>query len=433
MDIQQKEINSYAREIVIDLSWDEIKDDFESAIKEFSKKVKLPGFRPGKVPRKVLMKQFQPAIEADFVENSVNTYYLKAVQEKGMVPVNMGNVSDVHFHHGEHFKFKVAFEVEPEVTIPKMKNKSLKVEKTIYITDDEDIDMAIDEMRQGHAEVKTVEDGAKLDDFVIGDLQEIDATGVPIIGKKLETRYLKVGQVPFDGENQKILDGIKPGDKCQVTVPIDEKGATATFELSVQNVERQVLPEVNDDFIKSADPEAKDMSDFRERVKERLSKAYEQRSDKAFDDHLTDAMINHVNPEFPPSMAESYLGHMVEDVMKSNPGATDKEKIKEMYQPVAERNLKWYLIRNTIIKNEAYEITSEDVKADIDQRKEDNPNEAKELEKYFKKPSNRSRLEDDLMEKKLLAYLNNFTKIKEVKVNTKDLRKQSEGMHNHEA
>ena len=82
MDIQQKEINSYAREVVIDLSWDEIKDDFESAIKEFSKKVKLPGFRPGKVPRKVLMKQFQPAIEADFVENSVNTYYLKAVQEK---------------------------------------------------------------------------------------------------------------------------------------------------------------------------------------------------------------------------------------------------------------------------------------------------------------------------------------------------------------
>ena len=95
--------------------------------------------------------------------------------------------------------------------------------------------------------------------------------------------------------------------------------------------------------------------------------------------------------------------------------------------PVAERNLKWYLIRNTIIKNEEYEITKEDVQADIDQRKEANPKEAKELEKYFKKPSNRSRLEDDLMEKKVLAYLKNFTKIKEVKVNTKDLRKQSEG------
>jgi len=427
VDIQLKETSSYAREADIDLSWEEIAADFEQAIKQFSKRVKLPGFRPGKVPRKVLMKQFQPAIEADFVENSVNTYYLKALQEKEIIPINMGSVSDVHFHHGEHFKFKVAFEIEPDVTIPKMKRKSLKVEKINYITDDEDIDMAIDEMRHGHAEVQTVEDGAQLDDYVICDLQEIDISGVPIIGKKLETRYIKLGQIPFDGDNQKKLEGIKPGEKTQVSVPVDEKGSTSTFELSVQNVERQILPEVDEDFIKMADPEAENVADYRERIKDRLGKAYDQRSEKASDEQLTDAMINHVNPEFPPSMAESYLGHMVEDVMKNNPAATDKEKIKEIYQPVAERNLKWYLIRNTIIKNEKYEITKEDVQADIDQRKEANPKEAKELEKYFKKPSNRSRLEDDLMEKKVLAYLKNFTKIKEVKVNTKDLRKQSEG------
>lgn len=427
MDIQLKETSSYAREADIDLSWEEIAADFEQTIKQFSKRVKLPGFRPGKVPRKVLMKQFQPAIEADFVENSVNTYYLKALQEKEIIPINMGSVSDVHFHHGEHFKFKVAFEIEPDVTIPKMKRKSLKVEKTNYITDDEDIDMAIDEMRHGHAEVQTVEDGAQLDDYVICDLQEIDISGVPIIGKKLETRYIKLGQIPFDGDNQKKLEGIKPGEKTQVSVPVDEKGSTSTFELSVQNVERQILPEVDEDFIKMADPEAENVADYRGRIKDRLGKAYDQRSEKASDEQLTDAMINHVNPEFPPSMAESYLGHMVEDVMKNNPAATDKEKIKEIYQPVAERNLKWYLIRNTIIKNEKYEITKEDVQADIDQRKEANPKEAKELEKYFKKPSNRSRLEDDLMEKKVLAYLKNFTKIKEVKVNTKDLRKQSEG------
>lgn len=427
MDIQLKETSSYAREADIDLSWEEIAADFEQAIKQFSKRVKLPGFRPGKVPRKVLMKQFQPAIEADFVENSVNTYYLKALQEKEIIPINMGSVSDVHFHHGKHFKFKVAFEIEPDVTIPRMKRKSLKVEKTNYITDDEDIDMAIDEMRHGHAEVQTVEDGAQLDDYVICDLQEIDISGVPIIGKKLETRYIKLGQIPFDGDNQKKLEGIKPGEKTQVSVPVDEKGSTSTFELSVQNVERQILPEVDEDFIKMADPEAENVADYRGRIKDRLGKAYDQRSEKASDEQLTDAMINHVNPEFPPSMAESYLGHMVEDVMKNNPAATDKEKIKEIYQPVAERNLKWYLIRNTIIKNEKYEITKEDVQADIDQRKEANPKEAKELEKYFKKPSNRSRLEDDLMEKKVLAYLKNFTKIKEVKVNTKDLRKQSEG------
>ena len=426
MDIQLKEINVYAREVTIDLPWEEIEQDFEKALKKFSKRIKLPGFRPGKVPRKILMKQFQPSIEANFVENSVNNYYLKALKEKEIIPVNMGSVSDVHFHFGEHFKFKVAFEIEPAVVIKKMKKTSLKVEKTVYLLDDEDIDLAINEIRQGQAKVITIEDGAKVDDFIVCDLQEIDTSGVPIIGKKLETRYIKLGQIPFDGDNQKKLDGVKPGEKVRVSVPIDEQGTLGIYELSVKNVERQILPEIDEDFIKVADPEAKDMVDYRNRIRERLEEAYRNRSDEAFDRQLSDAMISHVNPDFPPSMAESYLEHMVEDVNKNNPGKVDKDKIKEMYKPISERNLKWYLIRNAIIKGQEFKVSKDDVQEEINRRKKASPEHIKELERYFKKPSNRQRLQDDLMEKNTLAYLKEFAKIKEVKVRTKDLRNQSE-------
>ena len=426
MDIQLKEINAYAREVTIDLPWEEIERDFEKALKKFSKRIKLPGFRPGKVPRKILMKQFQPSIEANFVENSVNNYYLKALKEKEIIPVNMGSVSDVHFHFGEHFKFKVAFEIEPAVVIKKMKKTSLKVEKTVYLLDDEDIDLAINELRQGQAKVITIEDGAKVDDFIVCDLQEIDTSGVPIIGKKLETRYIKLGQIPFDGDNRKKLDGVKPGEKVRVSVPIDEQGTLGIYELSVKNVERQILPEIDEDFIKVADPEAKDMVDYRNRIRERLEEAYRNRSDEAFDRQLSDAMISHVNPDFPPSMAESYLEHMVEDVNKNNPGKVDKDKIKEMYKPISERNLKWYLIRNAIIKGQEFKVSKDDVQEEINRRKKASPEHIKELERYFKKPSNRQRLQDDLMEKNTLAYLKEFAKIKEVKVRTKDLRNQSE-------
>jgi len=426
LDIQLKEINVYAREVTIDLPWEEIEQDFEKALKKFSKRIKLPGFRPGKVPRKILMKQFQPSIEANFVENSVNNYYLKALKEKEIIPVNMGSVSDVHFHFGEHFKFKVAFEIEPAVVIKKMRKTSLKVEKTVYILDDEDIDLAINEMRQGQAKVITIEDGAKVDDFIVCDLQEIDTSGVPIIGKKLETRYIKLGQIPFDGDNRKKLDGVKPGEKVRVSVPIDEQGTLGIYELSVKNVERQILPEIDEDFIKVADPEAKDMVDYRNRIRERLEEAYRNRSDEAFDRQLSDAMISHVNPDFPPSMAESYLEHMVEDVNKNNPGKVDKDKIKEMYKPISERNLKWYLIRNAIIKGQEFKVSKDDVQEEINRRKKASPEHIKELERYFKKPSNRQRLQDDLMEKNTLAYLKEFAKIKEVKVRTKDLRNQSE-------
>ena len=427
MDIELKELNSFAREVIIDLQWSDIEQDFDKAIKIFSKRIKLPGFRPGKVPRKILMKQFQSSIEADFVEKSVNTYYLKALKEKEIVPVNMGSVSDVHFHHGEHFKFKVSFEIEPEVKLPKLKKNTLKLEKTNYITDEKDIDLAIDEVRHGHAEVQTIDDGAQLDDFVICDLQELDTSGLPIIGKKLETRYVKIGQAPFNGDNQKKLEGVKPEDTVRVTVPNDEEGNMGTYELLVKNVERQILPEVNNDFIKIADPKAKDILDYRNRVKEKLDKAYSNRADEAFNQELTNGMINKTNPDFPPSMAESYLNHLVEDVTKSNQqGELDKDKVKEVYKPVAERNLKWYLIRKAIIKDQALEISKDDLEDEIDKRKKSSPDQVKEVEKFFKKPSNRSRLEDDLIEKKILAYLVKYAKIKAVKVNTKDLRKQTE-------
>ena len=426
MNIKLKEINSYAREVMIDLPWGEIEQDFANATKKFSKRVKLPGFRPGKVPQKVLMNQFQSSIEADFVENSVNTYYFKALKEKEIVPVNMGNVSDVHFHHGEHFKFKVAFEVEPEIKLPRMKKNLLKVDKTLYITDDEDIDLAIEEVRHGHAEVKTIEDGAKVGDFVVCDLQEIDDSGLPIIGKKLETRYVKVGQPPFDGDNENKLIGVKPAGIVKVVVTVDEKNNLGTYELSVKNVERQVLPELNDDFVKLADPNAKDLTDYREKVNEKLDQAYSNRSYEAFDQSLCDAMVEKVNPEFPPSMAESYLNHMVDDLLKKNEGQMDKEKAKELYKPMAERNLKWYLIRNAIIKSQTFEISKENIELEIDERKKLNPDHSKDIDNYFKKPSNRSRLGDDLMEKKILAYLKEFAKIKEVNLATKDLRKQSE-------
>ena len=427
MDIKLKEINTFSRELIIDLPWSEIEEDFEKAIKTFSKKIKLPGFRPGKVPRKVLMGQFQSSIEADFIDKSVNIYYSKALEQEKIIPVNMGSISDVHFHYGEHFKFKVSFEVEPIIKLPKLKKNTLKVEKTIYITDEEDIDMAIDEVRNGHAEVKTVEDGAKIEDFIICDLQELDDTGLPIIGKKLETRYIKIGQTPFDGVNQKNLEGVKPEDKVRVSVPTDEKGTLGTYELLVKNVERQILPELNEDFVKLVDPQAKNVFEYRNNVQKQLDKAYEQRAKEAFDQQLTDALIDKTNPEFPPSMAESYLNHMVEDVAKNNQqGQLDKEKVKEAYKPVAERNLKWYLIRNELIKDQSFDISKDDLSNEVQRRKDENPNQVKEIDKFFKKPSNKSRLEDDLVEKKILTYLIDFAKIKEVKVNTKDLRKQSE-------
>ncbi|MEE8335358.1 MAG: trigger factor [Candidatus Neomarinimicrobiota bacterium] len=428
MKIDLKETNTYTREISVELLWDDISSDFEEEIKVFSKKVKMPGFRPGKIPRRILLQNYQKLIESEFVENSVNKYYFKALDERHLTPINKAEVSDVHFHFGEHFRFKATFEIEPEISLPKLKKNSLKVEKTVYISDELDVDQAVEDMARSHAEIHTVEQGSEEGDFIICDLQELDSSGVPLIGKKLETRYIKIGEGPFGGENLKKLTGLKSGDLVRLTVPVNDQGKLGEYELTVKNIERQILPTIDDSFVKLVDPEAKDISDLRSRVKIRLEAAFDRRSKEAFDRQLSDAFINLGKFDFPQSMVESYLGHMVSEIKSSGnyQSEADETKIREIYKPVAERNLKWYLLRKALIKERSFEISKEEINNDILRQKENSPADSSKIEKHFKKPSNRSSLADDIMEKKLLDYLQDFAKIKEVKINTKDIRNKAQ-------
>jgi trigger factor len=426
MEINVKEINSYTQEMTVALEWNELSDDFNKFIGKFGKQIKMPGFRPGKVPKPVLLKQFLPLIESQFVEDNVQKYYLEALRKKDVVPVNKAEIKDVHFHHNEHFNFTAVFEVEVDAKLPELKKNSIKVEKVVYITDKEDVNLTINDMRRSRAEMKTVEDGAKEGNFILADLQKIDESGVPIIGEKLEKRYIKIGDGIFTGDNQKKLIGLKTGEKAQVLIPEGEEQKDAPYEISVINVEKEVLPEINMDFVKQMDPDAKDVASWKDGVKDQIEKNYLQRATEQFDRNISDALIEKIKPEFSPSMVESYLDHIIKDVKASNNGAKiEEDKVRETYRPLSERNLKWYSIRKAIINDQDLKISADEIKAEIERLKKESLKQAKEIEKFYKKPSNKTRLEDDLMEKKIIEYLTDFIKVKEVKVYTKDLRKEN--------
>ena len=425
MNIEINELNAFSRELIIDIPWEELSEDFDKTVGKFRKKAKLPGFRPGKVPKQVLMTQFLPAIEADFVEESFRKFYVKALQEKELIPVNQADVNNLDFKYGEHFSFKAAFEVEPEVTLPNLKKCKLEVQKHSYITDEEDIDLAIDDIRKANAEVITIEDGAKCGDYVLADLQMLDDSRVPIIGEKVEKRYLKIGDGMFTGENQKNLEGVKTGDSTWVIFP-DENGKESTFTVNVIYFERLLLPEINEDFIKKLDPDVESETELRQKIKKQIDHSYSRRSDELFERQLSDALIEKVEIECPPSMLESYMNHILEDVKKKNDNVeVDEAKIRETYKPMTERNLKWYLVRKAIIQSHNLEVSKSEVEAEINQIVDHSQNK-KETEKFYKKPSNRERVGDNIIEKKVLAVVQEFAKVKEINVKTADIRAQQE-------
>ena len=424
LKINIKNINEYTREIKLDIPWETLEPDFEVCIKKFSKKVKLPGFRPGKIPRDRLLQQFQPNIEAQFMDDNIYKYYLTALQDKKIVPVNQAAISDVNFKMGDEFSFTAKFEVEPDFSLPRFKKNMFQVQRNKFIPDEQDINDAIDQLRRSHARIETVEDGAREKDFILCDLQKLDDSGVAIIGKKFEKQMLKVGDGSFTDDQKEKLVGLKPEDIARVELPDNEdKTIKSPYEMKVIKVERENLPEIDSDFVKLVNPDLGSVDDLREDVLKKINENFEERSKQAFERELSDALIEKAGLNVPPSMVDNYLNNILEDVKKQNSGEPlDEEKVLETYRPSAERNLRWYLIRKKIIDQEEIKFERKDIDAEIENLVTRSPNSEKEIRRFYKKPSNRQRIEDDMIEKKILEYLDQFAKVKEVEVNTKDIR-----------
>ncbi len=423
MKIKVKKENDYTRELEIDIPWTDLESDFDDTIKKFGKQIKMPGFRSGKIPRDRLLSQFQPNIEAEFMDANFQKYYLMAVQQEGLIPVNKAEIKDVQFRMNEPFTFSATFEIEPELSLPRLKKRMLSVQRTTYVHDEQDIEDAIMQLRKSQATMTTVEEGAIEGDYLICALQKLDESGVPIIGKKFEKQYLRVGKGSFTDDQKDKMIGLKPGDTTRLRLPVNEDGGDADYELTVNNVEREVLPEINDEFFKRINPELDSEETLRKDVEKKIQENFEERSKSAYERDIADALIAKVNPSFAPSMVENYLTNLVEDVKKQNKGEPmDEAKVREHYAPVAERNMKWYLIRNKLIESQSLKVSKESIEQEIQRLVDRTPQSEKEIMKFYKKPSNRKHIEDDLMEKIILDYLEQFAKVKEVEVSTKDLR-----------
>ena len=426
MQVVARNINDYTRELKVDLTWEEVQPNFNKAAKAFSKKIKMPGFRPGRVPMERLLSQFQANIEAEFMDANFQKYYLAAVHEKKLMPVNKAEIKDVDFRMNQDFSFTATFEVEPEIVIPNMKKNSLQVNRTNYLHDDQDIEDAMLQLRKAQASIVTIEDGAKEGDYLVCSLQKLDDSGVPIIGKKFENQYLRVGNGSFTDDQKDKLIGLKSGETARLRLPVNEDGGDANYDLIVNRVERENLPELNDDFLKTVNPDLNSVDSLRKDVEKKIIENFKERSQTAYERELSDKAIDFVNPAFAPSMVENYLENLVEDVKKQNNGEPlDEAKVKEQYQSVAERNVKWYLIRKEIINSQEMKVEKDDVEEEILRLIQRTPKSEKEIKRFYKKPSNKKRIEDDLMEKKILNYLEQFTQVKEVDVQTKKLRENA--------
>ena len=419
LKVKSKKINDFTYELAISAKWIDIKEDFNSAKKKVAKEIKLPGFRKGKIPENILMSQYIHSVEMGFVQDFCEKYYLMALQEEKLTPINQAQLKDIDFSYEKDLSFKSEFEIEPSLSLPKFKKNMVSVEKIKFLSNDEEVDKTIDNIMNSQAKAEQIEKNSKDGDFLIVDMQELDESGIPIIGKK-EKKYIAIGQDPFIEDKAESFKSKNVGDSVKIT--IDMGDGEKNYEFTIDTIQRRVPPVLDDDFVKQMDPNCKSVADWKSNVRKSIDSEYQRKSDEMFNSSLIDEFVKLINPILPLSMLENYLNNIVSEVKQNqNSPEMDDSKIKEQYQLFAENNLKWFLLRKAIISDQELSVSTDEVNDFIKEALDKNETQKAEIERFYKKESNKNKLADDLLDQKIIEMLKEHSKIKEKEQKTSEL------------
>ncbi|MCH2445112.1 MAG: trigger factor [Candidatus Marinimicrobia bacterium] len=420
METNLKEINSYTRQLDITIAWELIQDEYEKEFSRARSSFSMKGFRKGKVPEQIVKKNLGPSIEAHFAEDSINTYYRKALDKLEIAPINQASIDNLEFKEGIALSFSARFEVNPEIMLPKYQKK-FKIKAVRYMAGSEDIEQALTQYQEQHASIKTIESGAETGHFIRGDFNVLDDSGLPIVGSKMENQYIRLGFGLFKEDTEKVFIGAKEGD--EVTVSIQNKENTVKYHVKINRVEEQILPDIDDELAKTINENTNTLTELKNVIKDELQASLDNDHKELVRKEIIDYFVQNTKVEAPESMVSLYLEQIKDDLEKRNQ-PFDEKQMKENYQSHSEWNIKWYLIKDQIIENEALDISDEELDGKIQDTISKNQKNETQIKSFYKQSKNKQQLFSKMLIDKLFARLSEFAKVKVVEESTNELRKK---------
>ena len=426
MKLDLKENNDFQRTLHVVMPWEEIKEDYQKEFNRIKNNFTPPGGRKGKVFGEALAlfkKNYTPSIEAQFVDNAVNVYYKKALQELKIVPINQGQIKNLDFNEGKDMKFEISFEVKPSIKLPNYKKKvTLKTEQ--YIANKSDVEATYKDLQTQHATAKTVDGALKNGHFIYADFHKLDDNGLEIENAVMKNHYIKIGEGLFVDQLAKQFIGKKINDKITISIP--QESGNVNYNVIINKIEEQILPKVDDEFAKTVDPKVKNLKELNENILNNIQINLDTENKKTFDNQIVDYFIDKVKFKVPDSMIENYRLHLIEKYKQqfsARNQAFDESKHKDEIQSASEKTVKWHLISEKIIQDADLKVSAKEVDEHINNLMKESPKHKKEIKKYYSEQSNKFSLHEEIINKKLFKELDNYFINKKKEISTDKLRK----------
>ncbi|MBK6766316.1 MAG: trigger factor [bacterium] len=338
-----------------------------------------------------------------------------------------GEMSEIHFEPGQPLSFKVVVEVLPDVTIPPL--AEIEVELRDPQASDEDVNTALDGLRESQAVLVPSDDPIDDHSVVTFDLQELDSSGLPLVGKSQKDITIDMSRQQFGEDFASRIKGLKSDGKTNYDFHRsgDPNAKPLKTQISIRNVQRKELPELDEAFVQSVNPNLGSLDDLRGDLRRYIESRAAHTARQEMFRKLADELLRRSEYAVPPRMLENYLDRMADEAThnsKHKPDEAAMAKFREEYRTSAIWTLRWYLMRNSLIKTHDLRTSDEEIEHEIAHMATLEDQLAGDFKKRLS-PDQMQQIADDLQERKVLNFLENNVKITKAPVSLAEFEGRS--------
>lgn len=383
------------QQMTVEIPAEEVAEQEQALVQQYSMQARVPGFRKGKVPAGVIRSRFSEQIREELLERLVPQYFRVAVMSSGHKPISAPSITDLQAPPGEAIRFTASFDVMPEFELGDY--KSIKVEKPDIKIADEEVEAELKAIQERQASFDPVNEDRPLTD---GDFAQVSFTATPkeaegevqggaekkkeskpVEPVKMDDVMVEIGSPTTVAQFSENLRGAKAGEEKEFEVAYSTDfhdrrlaGKSFAYHVKVNAIKKKTLPELNDDFAKELSPEIETIGKLRDMIRENLREQRQHEAEHEAKEKLMDALIEQHEFPVPRSMVEHHIGLRLERGLRAlaaqgmrteDMRRMDFRKLRAAQEPAAIKEAKGGMLLHKIADAEKIEVSDEELNNEI--------------------------------------------------------------------
>lgn len=426
MQVSIESENGLERRVRVQVPAERIENEIEVRLKKVGTQAKLPGFRPGKIPAKVVKQQFGNQVRQEVVQEMVQSTYAEAVTQEKLQPAGSPSIEPETLEEGQDLTYVAVFEVYPDVELKGL--EKIKVQTPEVAIADADIDEMIDNLRKQRVDWSVVERKADSGDKVTLDFAGT-LKGEAFEGGSAEDFEFVLGEGQMLEDFEKGIKGLKAGDEKSIKVkfPKDYQaqelaGAKADFALTIKSVAESVLPEIDEEFVKSYGIESGSADDLRADITKNMERERDAKISGEIKRQVMEGIIEQ-NPVAVPDVLIGQEAHSMQHEAMERMGIKDHDQApaEETFREPAEKRVRLGLLFQELIQAHEIKVDSDRVTAKVDElvAPYENPDEIRQM--YLQNPQFLGQVENAVLEEQVIEFVKGKAKVSAKKMAFREL------------